>query len=70
MEGRLRRIGEHSLEGELHGYPVHIRQHDDSWYVWLMPGRQWTERCIGVGSLAEGARLGRQWIEERLRRGE
>ena len=29
-----------------------------------MPGGQWTERCLRVGSLAEGAKLARVWIEE------
>jgi hypothetical protein len=35
-----------------------------------MPGGEWTERCLRVGSLAEGAKLAREWIEERLRRGD
>ena len=69
MEGRPRRISEHTWKSELHGYHVHIGKHDDSCYVWLMPGGQWTERCLRVGSLAEGARLAREWIEERLRLG-
>jgi hypothetical protein len=55
--------------GELHGYLVHIRHHDDLWYVWLIPGGQWTDRCLRVGSLAEGAKLAREWIEDRRRRG-
>jgi len=33
------------------------------------PGGQWTERVLRVGSLAEGAKLAREWIEERLQRG-
>jgi hypothetical protein len=65
MEGRLRRVGNHTWVGELHGYHVHIGKLNDSWYVWLMPGGQWTERCLRVGSLAEGAKLWREWIEER-----
>jgi hypothetical protein len=58
--------------GELHGYHVHIGPCCDEWFVWLMPGGQWTERCLRVGSLAEGAKLAREWIEKlgdkRLRR--
>jgi hypothetical protein len=65
MEGRLRREGS-TWVGESRGYFVHIRKHDDAWYVWLMPGGQWTERCLRVGSLAEGAKVARDWIEKRL----
>jgi len=46
---------------------VHIGKLNDAWCVWLMPGVQWTEVCLRVGSLAEGAKLAREWIEERLR---
>jgi hypothetical protein len=56
-------------EAELHGYLVHIGMLNDSWSVWLMPGGGWTERCLRVGSPAGGARLAREWIEERLRQG-
>jgi hypothetical protein len=68
MEGRLRLIVEGDWVGELHGYLVHIGEQGGSWYVWLMPGGQWTERCIRVGSLAEGGNLAREWIEKRGRR--
>jgi hypothetical protein len=70
MEGRFWRVTEHSWVTELHGCHVHIGKLNDSWYVWLMPGGQRTERCLRVGSLAEGAKLARAWIEERLGRGE
>ena len=69
MEGRLRRVLENTWVGELHGYLIHIRKHNDSWYVWLMPGGQWTERVLRVDSLEHGAKRARAWIEERLRRG-
>jgi hypothetical protein len=62
---RLRRIGERCWEGELHGYLVHIRHHDDLWYVWLMPGGEWTERCLRAKSFAHAAWLARAWIEKR-----
>jgi hypothetical protein len=55
--------------GELRGYVIHIAEQGGQWYVWLMPGGQWMERCLRVGSLAEGAKLARERIEERLRRG-
>jgi hypothetical protein len=42
---------------------------DEQWYVWLMPGGEWTERCLCVGSLAKGATLAREWIQKRLRCG-
>ena len=51
----------------MHGYLVDIGKQGDSWYVWLMPGGQWTERCLPVGSLAEGAKLAREWIEKQGR---
>jgi hypothetical protein len=70
MEGRLRRVGRHTCVGELHGYHVHIGPCCDEWCVWLMPGGQWTERCLRVGSLADGAKLAREWIEEWLRVGQ
>jgi hypothetical protein len=54
--------------GELHGYHVHIGPFCNEWCVWLMPGGEWTERCLRVGSLAEGAKLAREWIEKRLRK--
>jgi hypothetical protein len=66
MEVRLHRVGEHCWEGELRGHLVYIRKENDLWYVWLMPGGQWTERCLRVGSLAEGSKLAREWIEVRL----
>ena len=66
MEGRLRRIGEHSWEGELHGYLVHIRHQDDLWYVRLMPRGEWTERCLQARSFAHAAWLARAWIEKRI----
>jgi hypothetical protein len=69
MEGRLRRISDSTWVGELHGYHVHIAKNVDGWCVWLMPGGQWTERCLRVGSLEDGAKLARAWIEERLRCG-
>jgi hypothetical protein len=69
MEGQLRRTGERRWEGELHGYLVHIAEIGGQWCMWLMPGGQWTERCLRVGSLEEGAKLAREWIEKRLRRG-
>lgn len=50
----------------MHGYQVHIGGQGGQWYVWLAPGGQWTERCLRVGSLAEGAKLAREWIEKRL----
>jgi hypothetical protein len=50
------------------GYRVQIREIDGRWYVWLMPGGEWTARCLRVGSLAEGAKLARAWIEKRGRR--
>jgi hypothetical protein len=65
MDGRLHRVGDRFWKGKLHGYHVHIGKQGDSWSVWLMPGGQWTERCLRVGSLAEGAKLARAWIEER-----
>src|SRR5262245_370684 len=34
---------------------------------WLLPGGQWTERCLRVRTLAEGTKLAREWIEERTR---
>jgi hypothetical protein len=46
MEGRLRRIGEHAWEGELHGYCVYISEQGGQWYVWLSPGGEWVERCL------------------------
>jgi hypothetical protein len=61
MEGRLRREGS-TWVGELHGYLVHIGEQGG--HVWLMPGGQWTERCLQVGSLAERAKLARELIEE------
>lgn len=64
MEGLLRRINDHSWTGELHGYRVHIAKLGGQWNVWLMPGGAWTERCFPVGSLAEGARQAREWIEQ------
>src|SRR5262249_22634877 len=67
MEGRLRREG-HTWVGELHGYLVPIGKRGDSWCVWLMPGGEWTERCLRVGSLAEGAKVAREWIEKRATR--
>jgi len=42
----------------LHGYYVHIAKQR-----WLMPGGEWTERCLRVGSLADAAKLARAWIE-------
>jgi hypothetical protein len=68
MEGRLRRVTDSTWVGELHGYHVHIGPCCEGWCVWLMPGDEWTERCLRVGSLAEGAKLARDWIEKRLRR--
>jgi hypothetical protein len=29
-----------------------------------MPRGEWTERCIRVDSLAAGAKLAREWIEQ------
>ena len=53
----------------MHGYVVHIAEQGGQWYLWLMPGGEWTERRLRVGSLAEGAKLAREWIEERGRSG-
>jgi hypothetical protein len=25
---------------------LHIAEQGGQWYVWLMPGREWTERCL------------------------
>ena len=69
MEGRLRRVCERTWVGELHGYQVDIFENNGSWNVALLPGGQWTERVLRVDSLADGAKLARAWIEERLRRG-
>jgi hypothetical protein len=60
MEGRLRRLTERSWKCWLHGYRVHIGEIDGRWYVWLIPGGEWTERCLRVGSIAEGAKLARE----------
>jgi hypothetical protein len=65
MEGRLRRIGERAWEGELHGYRVHIAENGGQWYVWLMPGGEWTERCLRADSFGHAAWLARAWIEKR-----
>jgi hypothetical protein len=51
----------------LHGYLVHIAEGGGQWYLWPMPGGTWTERCLRVGSLAEGAKLAREWIKKRGR---
>jgi hypothetical protein len=51
--------------GELNGYLVHIAEQGGQCYLWLMPGSQWTEWCLRVGSLSEGAKLARAWIEKR-----
>ena len=50
----------------MHGWHVHISEQNGSWYVALMPGGQWTERVLRVDSLADGARLARAWIEEKV----
>jgi hypothetical protein len=65
MEGRLRRIGEHAWEGELHGYLVHIARQCDQWCVWLMPRGEWTARCLRADSFGHAAWLARAWIEKR-----
>src|SRR5438067_1991688 len=70
MEGRLRRVTEHTWAGELHGYQVNISEQDGSWYVAIMPGGQWTERVLRVDSLADGAKRARAWIEDGLRGGQ
>src|SRR5262249_26322430 len=71
VEGRLRRVTEHTCVGELHGCLVHIAERVGQWYLWLMPGGQWTEACLRVGSLADGAKRAREFIgthgEKRLR---
>jgi hypothetical protein len=61
MEGRLHRVAEHSWEGELHGYLVHIRRHGDLWDVWLMPGGEWTERYLRTDSFGHATWLRRAW---------
>jgi len=48
MEGRLRRVCERTWVGELHGYQVDIFENNDSWFVALLPGGQWTERVLRV----------------------
>jgi hypothetical protein len=62
MEGRLRRVTERCWEGWLHGDQVQIGGQGGQWYVWLAPDSQWTERCLRVGSLAERAKLAREWM--------
>jgi hypothetical protein len=64
MEGRLRRTGNHSWEGELHGYRVYIRERGDRWYLWLCPGGEWTEVCLRARSIGHAAWLARAWIEK------
>jgi hypothetical protein len=64
MEGQLRRVGDHSWEGELHCYRVHIGQHTGDWYVWLALG-EWTQRCLRVDSFGHTAWLVRARIERR-----
>jgi hypothetical protein len=34
-----------------HGYRVRIGEIDGRWYAWLMPGGEWTERCLRVGDI-------------------
>jgi hypothetical protein len=54
MYGILRRVGESSWEGGLHGYRVYISERggqwyierSGQWYVWLCPRGEWTERCL------------------------
>jgi hypothetical protein len=65
MEGRLRRTGDHSWEGELHGYHVYISERGGQWCVWLCPGGEWTERCLRARSFGHAAWLARAWIETR-----
>jgi hypothetical protein len=65
MDGILRRIDDHSWEGELHGYRVHISEQGGRWYVWLSPGGEWTERCLWARSFGHAAWLARAWIEKR-----
>ena len=49
----------------MHGYLVCIGEQDGRWYVWLMPGGEWTERCLRADSFAHAAWLARAWIEKR-----
>jgi hypothetical protein len=65
MEGRLRRTGEQSSVGELHGYRVYVSERGGQWYVWLCPGGEWTEACLRVDSLADAAKREREFIETR-----
>jgi hypothetical protein len=66
MEGRLRRVGEYSWEGELHCYQVDIAKIRGQWLVWLAPGGAWTEACLRADSFGHARWLARYWIE-RLR---
>jgi hypothetical protein len=65
MEGRLRRIGDNSWEGELDGYRVYISERGGQWYLWLSPGGEWTERCLRARSFGHAVWLARAWIEKR-----
>lgn len=66
MDGRLRRICERTWEGSFHGYLVHIAEQGGQWYLWLMPGGNWTERCLRVGSLAEEAKVAPMRVSSNL----
>jgi hypothetical protein len=64
MDGILRRVGERSWEGELHGYCVYISERGGRWDLWLSPRGEWTERCLRARSFAHAAWLARAWIEK------
>jgi hypothetical protein len=50
---------------KLHGYRVLIGQYAGGSCVCLMPGGEWTERCLRARSFGHAAWLARAWIEKR-----
>jgi hypothetical protein len=66
MDGRLRRVSEHTWEGTLRGYRVQVFESLGSWYVAFIHPDRFTEANIPVASFREGVKLARAWIEERL----
>jgi hypothetical protein len=66
MDGRLRKVAEHTWEGTLRGYRVQVFESLGGWFVAFLHPERFTEAVLPVASFRDGVRRARSWIEERL----
>jgi hypothetical protein len=63
MDGALRKRTDRTWAGTRHGYRVPVFHAGGVWHFAVIDGRRHVKICPRVGSLAEGARRARAWVE-------